>query len=191
MRLARGALAAYEQHYGPYGAPELDVVLGTFTAFGGMEYPQLVLTTPQFGPVRHEIAHQWFYGIVGDDQRHAPWLDESFALVARARPVGLPRLPLAARARRAGRVPRLDHVRCSTGAPTCTAASSTTAAPARSRRRPTRSVTTAFRALLKSYVAVHRYGITTEADFISALRAAAPPASTSTPGRRVRGLRLP
>ncbi len=34
---------------------------------------------------------------------------------------------------------------------------------------------TEFRALLKSYVAAHRYGITTEADFISALRAAAPP----------------
>ena len=30
-------------------------------------------------PVRHEIAHQWFYSLVGDDQRHTPWLDESFA----------------------------------------------------------------------------------------------------------------
>ena len=32
-----------------------------------------------------------------------------------------------------------------------------------------------FRALLKSYVAAHRYGVTSESDFIAALRAAAPP----------------
>jgi aminopeptidase N len=27
----------------------------------------------------HEVAHQWFYGIVGNDQYRSPWLDESFA----------------------------------------------------------------------------------------------------------------
>ena len=27
----------------------------------------------------HEIAHQWFYSLVGDDQVHDPWLDEAFA----------------------------------------------------------------------------------------------------------------
>ena len=25
----------------------------------------------------HETAHQWFYGVVGSDQVHSPWLDES------------------------------------------------------------------------------------------------------------------
>jgi hypothetical protein len=29
--------------------------------------------------VAHEVAHQWFYGIVGDDQVREPWLDEAFA----------------------------------------------------------------------------------------------------------------
>ena len=174
MRLARGALASYEQHYGPYGAPELDVVLGTFTAFGGMEYPQLVLTTPQFGPVRHEIAHQWFYGIVGDDQRHAPWLDESFASWLERDLSGSPDCPsppvrvvpgvfldstMSLFDRRSDLYGRIIY----TGG----ACALEEAAQGIGRDR--------FRALLKSYVAVHRYGITTEADFISALRAAAPP----------------
>lgn len=29
--------------------------------------------------VAHEIAHQWFYGVVGDDQVREPWVDEAFA----------------------------------------------------------------------------------------------------------------
>ena len=34
------------------------------------------------GTVAHEIAHQWFYGIVGTDQRMEPWIDESLAQYA-------------------------------------------------------------------------------------------------------------
>jgi hypothetical protein len=29
--------------------------------------------------VAHEVAHEWFYGVVGDDQVREPWLDEAFA----------------------------------------------------------------------------------------------------------------
>ena len=34
---------------------------------------------------------------------------------------------------------------------------------------------TTFRNMLKTYVADHRYGVTTKADFLAAVRAAAPP----------------
>jgi aminopeptidase N len=30
----------------------------------------------------HEVAHMWFYGMVGDSQFRDPWLDEAFATYA-------------------------------------------------------------------------------------------------------------
>jgi len=32
----------------------------------------------------HEVGHEWFYGLIGDDQARDPWLDESFATYAEA-----------------------------------------------------------------------------------------------------------
>jgi aminopeptidase N len=32
----------------------------------------------------HEVAHQWFYGMVGNSQFRDPWLDEAFASWAEA-----------------------------------------------------------------------------------------------------------
>jgi len=34
------------------------------------------------GLVSHEIAHLWFYGLVGNNQARGPWLDEAFASYA-------------------------------------------------------------------------------------------------------------
>ena len=42
-----------------------------------MEYPTIVFTNPS--AIQHEVAHQWWYGIVGNDEFHDPWLDEGFA----------------------------------------------------------------------------------------------------------------
>jgi aminopeptidase N len=30
-------------------------------------------------PTVHEVAHQWFYGLIGSDQLREPWLDEAAA----------------------------------------------------------------------------------------------------------------
>ncbi|HET7628586.1 MAG TPA: M1 family metallopeptidase [Bacillales bacterium] len=87
--VARNALKVYEEKFGEYPWPELDIV--TMKGwFGGMEYPQLVMISfnEAFGKdfimvsVAHEIAHQWFYGAVGNNEYDEPWLDESFATFA-------------------------------------------------------------------------------------------------------------
>lgn len=59
----------------------------------GVEFP----TALQFGDVghntipalaAHEIAHSWFYSLVGNNQARDPWIDEAFATYAQARVSG-------------------------------------------------------------------------------------------------------
>jgi hypothetical protein len=73
------SLDAYSQGFGTFPYPEMDVVLTDFRAFGGMEYPTIIFTDPDRITISHELGHQYWYGIVGDDQFSSPWLDESFA----------------------------------------------------------------------------------------------------------------
>jgi Peptidase family M1 domain len=81
LRVARRALRALGRRLGPYDSSELDVVLvrGGLGAGVGMEYPELVFSIPAADVITHEIAHQWWYGLVGNNQYREPWLDESFA----------------------------------------------------------------------------------------------------------------
>lgn len=82
---ARDALRAYQQSFGNYPFAELDVVAAPISA-GGMEYPGLVMIAEPYYKTggeyfefvaAHEVAHQWWYGLVGSDQVNEPWLDES------------------------------------------------------------------------------------------------------------------
>jgi hypothetical protein len=85
------SMKLFSEKFGAYPWPELDVV-SMKGWFGGMEYPQLVMislrdnATPAW--VRsvnaHEIGHQWFYGIIGNNEYDEAWLDESFATFAAA-----------------------------------------------------------------------------------------------------------
>lgn len=79
---ADSILSSFEDYFGEYPYEDL-VVAETFLAYGGMEYPQIVfiragLSSPDI-VVAHEIGHQWFYGIIGNDEIDQPWLDEGFA----------------------------------------------------------------------------------------------------------------
>jgi aminopeptidase N len=54
---------------------------------GGIEYPAAILlgkSQTKDATASHEVAHEWWYGLVGDDQARDPWLDESFATYAEA-----------------------------------------------------------------------------------------------------------
>jgi hypothetical protein len=87
LQFTLDALKSYEQRIGPYPFNELDL-LETPTTAGGIEYPGLVVVaqdlytdspTFQEGATAHEVAHQWWYSLVGNDQLDDPWLDEAMA----------------------------------------------------------------------------------------------------------------
>ena len=85
LQYATDALQVFNRYYGVYPFTELDVA-GTPTLAGGVEYPGIIVvalslynTAHNFFEVAtaHEVGHQWFYSVVGNDQIHHPWLDES------------------------------------------------------------------------------------------------------------------
>lgn len=83
-------LAHYGRHFGPYPYPQLTVVVPPRGAEGaaGMEYPTLFVTAGPWlrvpgAPIlfheevtAHELAHQWFQGLVATDEVRWPMLDE-------------------------------------------------------------------------------------------------------------------
>ncbi|MFF7990883.1 M1 family aminopeptidase [Kitasatospora xanthocidica] len=78
LTTATSAVDAHAQRFGAYPYGELDAVIDNNFWFGGMEYPGFVLDLVSTTALTHEIGHQWFYGIVGDDEYNGPWLDEAF-----------------------------------------------------------------------------------------------------------------
>jgi hypothetical protein len=88
LRQATASLAFDGRLFGRYPYRELDVVIGDYPGFGGQEEPQLVITHPDAPIVAHEVAHQWWYGVVGVDEYAAPWLNEGFASYTQAREFG-------------------------------------------------------------------------------------------------------
>jgi hypothetical protein len=50
---------------------------------GGIEYPSsILLASGEEIVLVHEVAHMWFYGMIGNSQFRDPWLDEAFASYA-------------------------------------------------------------------------------------------------------------
>ncbi|MEV6732564.1 MULTISPECIES: M1 family aminopeptidase [unclassified Streptomyces] len=78
LTTAKSAVDAHAARFGAYPYGELDAVIDNNFWFGGMEYPGFVLDLVSNTALTHEIGHQWWYGIVGDDQYTSPWLDEAF-----------------------------------------------------------------------------------------------------------------
>lgn len=80
------ALDYFSRVYGPYPYATFRVVQADFF-IGGMEYPNIVqIGANLYSPgreeilelvVAHEVAHQWWYHLVGSDSFNSPWLDES------------------------------------------------------------------------------------------------------------------
>ncbi|MBO6515522.1 MAG: M1 family metallopeptidase [Bacteroidia bacterium] len=72
------ALTYYSNHCGYYPYSHCSVVKGALKAGGGMEYPMItVVANLDEEVVIHEVGHNWFYGILGSNERLYPWMDES------------------------------------------------------------------------------------------------------------------
>ncbi len=86
------AMKTFSEKYTPYPYTEFDIVI-TPTLALGIEYPGVTaiaerILLGEYGEqtsiylestVVHEVGHQWFYNLVGNDQLDEPWLDESLA----------------------------------------------------------------------------------------------------------------
>jgi aminopeptidase N len=113
-KLAAAGLRYFSAAYGAYPYPQLSVVLPPrgASAASGMEYPTLFVSggpwwcapdgvpDPSHDPIAaHELAHQWFSGMIASNEVAVPMLDEGLAQWSsldflRAREPGLQRAPL-------------------------------------------------------------------------------------------------
>lgn len=93
LQYAVEALKIYAERFGTYPYTEFDIV-GTPMLAYGMEYPGIITISDRLYTETqdtegvdenmmleivtvHEVAHQWFYNVVGNDQVDDPWLDEA------------------------------------------------------------------------------------------------------------------
>lgn len=85
---ARNARALDElaARFGEYPYPRLTIGV-TSGLSGGIEFPAHIFLGSGVAVVHlvHEVAHQWFYALAGNDQYRDPWLDESFATYGQSR----------------------------------------------------------------------------------------------------------
>ena len=98
LDVAGRSLEVFSARYAPFPYTELDIV-STPTLALGIEYPGIIAITSRIydvdqeyrgapasvyleSTVAHEVGHQWFYGLVGDDQLDDPWLDEALTQFA-------------------------------------------------------------------------------------------------------------
>ncbi len=88
LGFAEHALLLYGELFGSYPYSELDLAEADLRPWA-IEWPGLILVgEPLYSDpaeacgewhVVHEVAHQWWYSVVGNDQVDDPWLDEALA----------------------------------------------------------------------------------------------------------------
>ncbi|MEW6083597.1 MAG: M1 family metallopeptidase [Chloroflexota bacterium] len=95
LNAAVRAIGLWESQFAPFPYGSLSIVQSDLN--DGQEYDGLVFLATKFydeynGSARsnlvaigvHEIAHQWWYGLVGSDPALEPWLDEALSVYSEA-----------------------------------------------------------------------------------------------------------
>jgi hypothetical protein len=76
------AIQYYSLWVGDYPYKQVTAVDGTKSEGGGMEYPNITLIGEEKSAfslddvITHEVGHNWFYGILGSNERDHAWMDE-------------------------------------------------------------------------------------------------------------------
>ncbi len=84
--VARDSIKIFSDMFGQYPYENYSVIASDFY-IGGMEYPNLSMIDKSLYSdmnkflleyvIAHETAHQWWYGVIGNDESSEPWIDEA------------------------------------------------------------------------------------------------------------------
>jgi hypothetical protein len=82
VQSGKDAIHHYSKLIGEYPYNIVSVAEGPESFGGGMEYPTITVISQTAdvkgldNTIAHEIGHNWFYGILGSNERAHPWMDE-------------------------------------------------------------------------------------------------------------------
>ena len=82
IQYIKHAIRYRSEMVGEYPYNTVSVVEAKMGVDGGMEYPTISSISPTDNEVvleeliEHEVGHNWFYGIIGTNERDHPWMDE-------------------------------------------------------------------------------------------------------------------
>jgi len=83
LQYASNALKLFGKWWGEYPYPTLTLVEVPLEGYQGMEYGGIILFSSMNKPdtfiVVHEVAHQWWHGLVGNNPETEGWIDEGLA----------------------------------------------------------------------------------------------------------------
>jgi len=89
LEVTTQSLEIFNEQFGNYPYTELDVVQIPLRNASGVEFPGIFLIKSDLyahpddvsfiTTLAHEVAHQWWYNVVGNDVFNEPWLDEALA----------------------------------------------------------------------------------------------------------------
>ena len=82
LEYVQDAVYYYSLWYGDYPYDNCTAVQAALAAGGGMEYPTITVIGNMNSAgtlenvIAHEVGHNWFYGVLGSNERDHPWMDE-------------------------------------------------------------------------------------------------------------------